>query len=210
MTHHARVMPLVFLDIDDVLCMSSPYGGYDALHVVGNRHPRPDDVCKHLFVEGARHVLEQVHMQMHGCLNYVISSTWREHFDRTQLTTVLSRGGLGFVAEALLEGERWRTPSKCGRSRRVDEIAQWLDQHHAGQPFVILDDTFSGPSLAPALTNPNHPFAGRVILCKENVGLAVEHVEAILKALRHPARPLGGTEAEPQQQGSVVNQGASA
>ena len=189
--------PLVFLDIDDVLCMSSPYGGYDAIRLVKNRHPRPDEVCKHLFVESARHVLEQVHTQMHGRLNYVISSTWREHFDRKQLASVLSRGGLGFVADSLLEGARWRTSPKYGRARRADEIAQWLDLHHAGEPFVILDDTSSGPSLAPALTDPGHPFAGRVVLCQENVGLVADHVVPILEALRRPVRGPSTSDEDP-------------
>ena len=95
-----------------------------------------------------------------------------------------------------------------GRSRRIDEIAEWLDRHHQGQPFAIVDDTHSGASLMPALlpapmapanvsaTSPSttvspHPFAGRVVLCEENVGLTDDHVPFIVSALRRPVQVPG-------------------
>ena len=31
-------LPIVFLDIDDVLCLNNPYGGFDALEAVNGRH----------------------------------------------------------------------------------------------------------------------------------------------------------------------------
>ena len=97
----------------------------------------------------------------------------------------------------------WRTPPKFARGRRIDEIAQWLDRHHHGEPFVILDDMHSGASLIPAMhpspmlssnvpaprhssQSAPHPFAGRVVLCDENVGLTSDHVPFILAALRPP------------------------
>jgi hypothetical protein len=70
---------------------------------------------------------------------------------------------------------------------RSYDIAQWLDAFHRGEPFAIVDDTFSGPSLESALSRPTHPFHGRVVLCDENVGLLPEHIDPLLDALRRPA-----------------------
>ena len=183
---HPKLLPLVFLDIDDVLCMSSPHGGFDVIEVVAGRHVNPDAVYRSLFVERARDALKRVHDAFAGQLLYVISSTWREVFDRGQLGEVFRRSGLDFVANRLHDEARWCTPAKLRRGRRVDEIAQWLDRHHQAEPFAIIDDTFSGPSLQPALADASHRFAGRVVLCEENVGLTPEHVESIVGALRRP------------------------
>jgi hypothetical protein len=100
---------------------------------------------------------------------------------------VFRGGGLAFVADALHDELRWCTPAKFGRSRRVDEVAQWLDRHHQGEPFAIIDDTHSGPSLKPALTHRSHPFAGRVVLCREYEGLLDAHVQPLVDALRRAA-----------------------
>lgn len=183
---HPKTLPLVFLDVDDVLCMSSPYGGFDVIDVVAGRHVNPEAVYRSVFVARARDALKLVHDAFGGELRYVISSTWREVFDRSQLIEVFRRSGLGFVADQLHDDARWRTPVKLRRGKRVDEIAQWLAQHHEGEPFVIVDDTFSGPSLRPALADSAHPFFGRVLLCEENVGLTPEHVEVIVQTLRRP------------------------
>lgn len=186
--------PLVFLDIDDVLCLSAPYGGFDALAAVRKRHGTPAAVYQTLFAPTAVSALERVHRSMEEQVRYVISSTWRESFHRHQLENVFRRSGLEFVADNLVEGELWRTPSKLRLGRRADEIAQWLDQHHQVEPFVIIDDNCSGASLRPALEvrtgEPPHPFVDRVVLCQEDVGLTDAHVPFIVDALRRePERP---------------------
>lgn len=182
--NHNNLSPLLFLDIDDVLCLNDTYGGYDVLEAVHERHESPNAVFGQVFNRRACDALEQVHKAMDGHMSYVISSTWREAFDREQLRDVFRRSGLGFVASSLHEA--WCTPVRLYRGIRVDDIAAWLDRHHRGEPFAIVDDTFSGPSLKPALTNPAHPFAGRVVLCQENIGLLPAHVEPLLAALRQP------------------------
>ena len=193
-------MPVLFLDLDDVLCINSPCGGFDAIAAVNGRHVNPAWVYQRLFEPGAVSALKQIHDEMGAAVRYVISSTWRESFSRAQLDVVFRRAGLGFVADRLHAEETLRTPPKVGRSRRIDEIAQWLDHYHQGHPFAILDDTHSGasqiptmyPSLDPSNVPPTrhsgneapHPFAGRVTLCDENVGLTSDHVLFILAALR--------------------------
>lgn len=180
--------PLVFLDIDDVLCLSSPYGGFDAIAAVNDRHVNAAAVYRELFAAGALKALKRVHDEMDARIRYVISSTWRESFSREQLEVVFRQSGLGFVADGLFEGAAWRTPVKFRLHQRVDEIAQWLAQHHRGEPFVIVDDTHSGASLHRALKARAgvklHPFAGRVVLCQEYVGLTDAHVPTIVDALR--------------------------
>ena len=191
--------PIVFLDIDDVLCMSSPYGGFAAIAAVNGQHANPAAVFRQLFAAGAVKALKRVHDEMDAGVRYVISSTWRESFGREQLEVAFRQSGLGFVADGLFEGAAWRTPAKFRLHQRVDEIAQWLMQHHQGEPFVIVDDTHSGPSLLRALkVRPGvkaHPFAGRVVLCQENVGLTDAHAPTIVDALRRevirPAAPDG-------------------
>ena len=186
--HQRPACPIVFLDIDDVLCMSSPYGGFAAIAAVNGQHANPAAVFRQLFAAGAVKALKRVHEEMDARIRYVVSSTWRESFGREQLEVVFRQSGLGFVADGLVEGAAWRTPVKFRLHQRVDEIAQWLIQHHRGEPFVIVDDTHSGASLLRALkVRPGvkaHPFAGRVVLCQEYVGLTDAHVPAIVDALR--------------------------
>ena len=204
-------VPTIFLDIDDVICMNTRCGGFDAIAAVNGRHVNPAWVYRSLFEPNATSALKQVHDEMDAAVRYVISSTWRESFSRAQLELVFRRTGLGFVADRLQEREMWRTPLKFGRSRRIDEIAQWLGCHHQGEPFAILADTHSGASLIPTM-HPSpmlssnvpaprnssqmapHPFAGRVVLCDENVGLNSDHVPFILAALRR-AVPAAGVAA---------------
>lgn len=175
---------ILFLDIDDVLCLNDRYGGYDVIEAVQQRHDNPEAVFREVFSRRARDVLEQVHAGLEGHLRYVISSTWREVFEPAQLREAFKAGGLGFVAQALHEA--WCTPSAIYSDQRADDIAKWLDERHQGEPFAIVDDTFSGPSLKPALTKAAHPFHGRVVLCDERVGLLPEHVQPLVQALQRP------------------------
>ncbi len=183
----AVVKSVLFLDIDDVLCLNKPYGGFAAIAAVTDRHANPAAVYRDLFAPAAVRALKRLHDEMTHGLRYVISSTWRESFTRCELVTVFRRAGLDFVADNLAEGDRWRTPPKFRRSRRIDEIAQWLDEHHEGAPFAIVDDTHSGASLLPVLLviHPaTHPFANRVLLCREAQGLTEAHVPTLVEALQ--------------------------
>lgn len=190
---HDDVKPVLFLDLDDVVCLNAPYGGMDALEVIQDSHINSTDVYRHLFSLVARDVLYRIHEAMGGHLRYVISSSWRELFGREDLCQLFRRGGLEFVAASLHDADRWCTPLKLKRSQRVDEIAAWLDRHHRGEPFAIVDDEHSGASLRPAVAVPNHPFHGRVVLCQVDVGLCDEHAQTVVDALgRGAAAPVSG------------------
>lgn len=180
--------PILFLDFDDVLCLNRPYGGYEAQICVQGRHPRPEEVWALIFDAEATATLRQVFDSTSG-IRVVISSNWRECFERDEMVTVLMKTGLAVVAQALEEGERWRTPVGAWKNKRIDDVLAWLHAHHAGEPFAVLDDTYSGNSLRPALHDPSHRLAGRVLLCREGVGLRPEHLSPLLAALRLPASP---------------------
>jgi hypothetical protein len=176
--------PILFLDIDDVLCLNDKYGGYDVIDALKGRHRSAEAVFRDVFSHAACDTLKQIHDAMEGSVRYVISSTWREKFDREQLGDVFRRCGCDFIAASIHEA--WRTPVNKPAGERGNDIAQWLDRHLRGEPFAIVDDTYSGLSLQPALTDPSHPFAGRVVLCQERVGLLPEHIEPLLNGLRQP------------------------
>lgn len=183
--------PVLFLDIDDVLCLNNGLSGIDVVDAVNGRHDDPAAVYRGAFASGAVQVLERVHEAMGGELHYVISSTWRWSLGREQFREVFGGGGLGFVAAKLHEPDRWCTPMRETPGMRVDEIADWLRRHHRGEAFAIVDDEFSGHSLQPALTRPNHPFFGRVVLCQEGVGLRDEHAQTLVDALSAAAVRFG-------------------
>src|ERR1700741_1389965 len=81
-------LPVVFLDIDDVLCVNDPYGGTDVLDALEGKHAEPDRVLREVFAMQAKRVLEALHEQMGGSLRYVISSSWRRAFSRDQIERV--------------------------------------------------------------------------------------------------------------------------
>jgi hypothetical protein len=176
-----NMTPILFLDIDDVLCLSKPYGGFDVIGAIKGQHPDPDAVFREVFHPRACDVLKEVHDALDGQLRYVISSTWRRAFNREQIETIFRRTGLDFVAAQIHPA--WATPYGFNARMRVEDIENWLDQHHRGEPFAIVDDTFSGPSLKPAVVNRGHRLHGRVVLCLESVGLTPEHVEPLVRAL---------------------------
>jgi hypothetical protein len=177
-------LPIVFLDIDDVLCLNDPYGGLDALEAVKGRHADPDTVLRKIFAAEPKRVLESVHREMGGQLRYVISSSWRQVFSREQIERVFRTADIGFVGVCL--HEKWETPSRLRSTYRIEEIESWLHHYHQGEPFVVLDDEYSGTSLTGIDEDLKHPLAVRVVLCPVGVGLTVERLPAILDALRRP------------------------
>lgn len=174
---------IVFLDIDDVLCVNEPYTGTDALDAVCGKHAQPEVVLRELFATQPRLALARIHAAMRGRLRYVISSSWRQAFTREQIECVFRGAQMGFVVDSL--HEQWRTPCPPPERERIAEIEAWLQEHHRGEAFVILDDEYSGPSLM-ACSDPAHRFATRVFLCPLRVGLSTERVSVIIDALSRP------------------------
>jgi len=139
---------------------------------------------REIFAAEPKRVLESVHKEMGGQLRYVISSSWRHVFSRAQIERVFRTADVGFVAVGL--HEKWETPSRLPGTDRIEEIESWLHHYHQGEPFVVLDDDYSGTSLSGIDEDLKHPLAARVVLCPVGVGLTVEHSPIILDALRRP------------------------
>lgn len=183
--------PVLFLDLDDVLCLSDPFGGWDAFEAVQAKRIDADLVFAHLFHSPAVDVLRAVHESVGG-LRYVVTSTWRNLFNRSQFAEVLRRSGLDFVATSLERKGRWATVHWPQRTR-LNEIAEWLCRNGEGEPFAVLDDTYSGRPLMKASRSVRGPFSGRIVLCEERIGLLPKHVEPLVAALRRRVSSSGSS-----------------
>ena len=95
----------------------------------------------------------------------------REGFERLFKMT-----GLEVLNESLHDA--WEAPQNRGETR-AQAIDRWLAEHHRGEPYVIFDDELSGTGLKRSV----HETRGRLVLCKEGVGLHRGHVALIRSAL---------------------------
>lgn len=184
--------PVVFLDVDDVICVNRPYGAFAARYLLDVSHPEPEAVKRRLFTAEAKDALLRVTEELQGNVRFVISSTWRQHFSRDQIRALLEGAGLLFVAERMFDDERWRTPGEMRDGSRRVEIEAWLETHGGEKPFVVLDDVGSGASLIAPTNSAADPLEGRVVLCELDVGLVDAHVPMIVVALRSPWQRCGG------------------
>jgi hypothetical protein len=152
------------LDLDDVICLNAPYGGYDV-----TLKPRPADLFDLLFEAScvaALRAVDAVHKP-----KYVITSSWLRFFDRNAIASVFRRCGLNFIVDSLHDA--WEAPQNAHETR-ASAIQRWLKDHHEGEPFVILDDTMSGTGLASSKALSNH-----LVLCEANKGLGPAHIAVI-------------------------------
>lgn len=160
---------LVFLDMDDVLCLDNVHHSGQMLKVIEQNTPDYPELWKCLVDAGAAENLRELHAEFKPF--YVISSSWATYLDRAQMCEALTRTQLEFVVQNL--HAEWRTPRARSSSRR-DEIEWWLDAHREpSQPFIILDDSYSGTDLA------HSPLAldGHLILCRIGYGFTKERLK---------------------------------
>lgn len=172
----ADIRPTIFLDFDDVICLNSPYGGYDVM-----LRPCPEDLWERLFAPEAKDVLLDALQQTNA--QVVITTSWLRFLERPSFETILRETGLAAVAAAL--HPLWEAPEDRGMTR-VAAIDRWLSRHHDGEPYVVLDDEHSGTGLR----GSRHDKQRRVVLCAGGVGLRPTDVAAITAALRKPCRLL--------------------
>lgn len=178
MRHEAR--PLVFLDMDDVLCLDDVHHSGRMLKIFEQTIQDYPEMWERLVDAGAAENLRQLHAEFKPV--YVISSSWATYLDREQMCEALTRTQLQFVVENL--HAEWRTPRALSSSRR-DEIEWWLEGHREpSQPFIIIDDSWSGTRLA------HSPLAldGHVVLCRSGFGFTKKRLkEACRQLLRQGA-----------------------
>lgn len=170
-----NLRPLLFLDFDDVICLNNPYGGFD---VAMASKELPDDLWSKLWhAPAVAALLEVIDINKP---RVVVTSSWLQFLDHEGLLKLLEITGLREIAQSLHPA--WEAPQARGQSRH-DAIMQWLNQHHVGEPFVILDDFLSGTGLAASQLERD----GRVVLCEVNVGLTAADVEKANRSLAVPA-----------------------
>src|SRR5436189_197988 len=80
------------------------------------------------------------------------------------------------VLVAVCLHEKWETPNRLWSTDRIEEIESWLHRYHQGEPFLVLDDDYSGTSLTGIDEDIKHPLAARVVLCNVGVGLTIKHL----------------------------------
>ncbi|SCK20300.1 hypothetical protein VAR608DRAFT_1502 [Variovorax sp. HW608] len=138
---------VLLLDLDDILVLNNPFGGYDAklaLAGLGTGTGEPAEIWKQLFDAGACELLAQLHREF-GPL-YVLTTSWWWLFTREELAEVFERCGLSFVWNSLHAD--WTTPRGSRSEKRSVEIERWLHAHpDAADKWVILDDSLSGTGL---------------------------------------------------------------
>lgn len=169
---------VLFLDFDDVLCLSSPYGGYDVLQALSQVVKKTavlqdfNEVWEQLFAPDPVAHLKALHDEFSPC--YVLSTSWRNFMDKDALATVLKCCGLDFVASNLHCS--WETSIGRSDQNRAREISNWLGNNPKFEDrWVALDDERSGTGFAEWPVVAHKPF---IVLCRENVGLtAVEYAK---------------------------------
>jgi hypothetical protein len=134
---------LVFLDMDDVLCLDDVHHSSKMLKIFEQTIPDYPEMWEFLVDASAAESLRQLHAEFE--LVYVVSSSWATYLDRERMCEALTRTQLQFVVENL--HAEWKTPRALSSSRR-DEIQWWLAAHREpSQPFSIIDDSWSGTDL---------------------------------------------------------------
>jgi hypothetical protein len=167
--------PLVFLDFDDVFCLSTPYGAYDVIAP----NP-PPQLWEQLFHAPAVEVLRTVTEEFDP--QFVITTSWLRFLGPDEIRQLLMRCGLEFMVLRLHMEFEALQPSGATRS---EAVSSWLAANHRGEPFVVLDDFLSGTGLAES----EWTRTGRVVLCEVGRGLMAVHLPAIRAALKGAWRP---------------------
>ncbi|KQR49966.1 HAD domain-containing protein [Acidovorax sp. Leaf160] len=164
-----RDSPLLFLDLDDVLCLNRPYGG---------RHlqltPRPPDLYQRIWSVPAIEALQQVLREARP--QVVLTTSWLSFLDLAAARQLFELTGLAQLSQALHpDGE---APQLRGQTR-LEAIDAWLRRHAWTGKYAIIDDLLSGTGLR----RSRHEKSGRLVLCEVDVGLSQVHVPQLLKAL---------------------------
>jgi hypothetical protein len=171
-TGNAVGLPTLFLDLDDVVCLSNPYGGYDAFQTF---NPRPGDLFERLWHPPAAEALRELVNEHQPKI--VITSSWLIMSDqRAAFVELFRQTGLSAVAERMHDA--WEAPADRGMTR-LKAIERWLATHYRGEPLAVLDDNVSGTGLRGSRLDR----AGCVVLCQQDVGLHRGHLPLVRRAL---------------------------
>jgi len=174
--------PLLFLDFDDVLCLNTTYGGYDAMHALSQVENKKttlesfEHLWRDLFTEWSKTHLMALHREFNPL--YVLSTSWTNFMNKAALEAILRQTGMAYVADNLHMD--WETVKGTGYPDRVREIRDWITLHpeHRNH-WVVLDDPYSGAELTNWPVKREQRF---IVLCTTDVGFLGEH-EQLRRAL---------------------------
>lgn len=167
---------IVFLDFDDVLAVHPEHTSSAVVAALKfGRAGEAAELWENVFHERARANLRTLYDEFEP--QFVISSSWATYLSRDQVAEVLTKGGLGFVADAMHID--WRSAVDVG-AFRVTDISRWIQQHEHELPFAytILDDTSSGKSLL------GTPLESHAVFCAEWTGFVDNQLQTAQKILR--------------------------
>ena len=167
---------IVFLDFDDVLAIHHEHTSSGVVAALkSGTADQAVELWKNIFNHIAQANLRTLHDEFRP--TFVISSSWATYLSREQVSNVLNRAGLAFVAQSL--HKHWRTAIKVG-AFRATEIQNWLQHHEYELPFAyaILDDTSSGKSLFGTFLESH------AVFCEEWTGFVDNRLHAAQKILR--------------------------
>lgn len=176
-----QVKPIIFLDIDDVLCVHRTLNTRQVLAALaGDETVDADEVWQQIFHPAARENLRALDEEFNP--TYVISSSWTLHLDAQQLRETFQHTGIGFVADNLHQVPF--TP-RDEDSYRLVEIDAWLDTYLAptlsqayATSYLIIDDVISGQSLL------GSHLENRTVFCDAWTGFTYPKLVAAQKILR--------------------------
>jgi len=140
----------------------------------------PPELWSRLFHAPATEVLVEAISEHRAQL--VLTTSWLRFLPREGFEQLFAKTGLEVLATSLHDA--WEAPQNRGETR-AEAIDRWLAAHHRGEPYLILDDELSGTGLRHSV----HDKLGRLVLCKERVGLLREHMAAIRSSLSRPCEP---------------------
>ncbi|WP_353621289.1 HAD domain-containing protein [Variovorax saccharolyticus] len=162
--------PVLFLDIDDTVCLHRPYGGYDVLRaLITERQGQVPldshhDLWARLLDSRAIHRLLLLHEEFSP--TYVLSTSWARIFDEASLRRILSLAGLGFVVSNLHEGPASTVGSP---NARCQDMRTWLNAHsECAELWVVVGDERSGTGLLYDGLSALQKF---IVICPPRAGL---------------------------------------
>lgn len=179
--------PILFLDFDDVLCLNSPYGGYDAKLALaracqgGDSIDETTELWNRLFDSNSKQNLKAIDEEFSP--RYVLSTSWTWLFEKDELIEIMRLSGLNFVATNL--HETWSTPKQARSGVRADEVRGWLSLHpECSTTWAVLDDKLSGTGFK----NWGRETLSNVVLCQTEVGFQNLEFERLRKSLAERIR----------------------
>lgn len=167
-------MSLLLIDMDGVLVLRRT--------VDFDKHSieLTDELCRRLLHAPA---LGVVSMLVDEGARLTITSNWTRFMSQEGFMRLFAGAGFPRIGDALHSS--WKAPVLAGRDR-LAAVDAWLAHNHSGEPYCVVDDLDSGSGLA----GSSHDLAGRVVLCRPNVGLHQGHLPRLRTALAAPAAPM--------------------